>query len=352
MRELTRRQVITALSAALLHAPRNRVIASALAAVQPGSGQPIDESGFVSIGGIDQWIAVRGRRADNPVIVFVHGGPGDAQSPFLAEFAPWEENFTVLTWDQRGSGKTYGRYGNATPRMATPEAALETLTRDAIEVADYARRRLRKERVVLIGHSWGSVVGLNVVKRRPELFHAYVASAFLASWPLTIEAREVWIRAQAKKAGDGATLKALDAAASLPIGDLQRFIIGQDYLMGPSDLEYLGIEGKFIGAAPPPAKGDVADWLAGFAFSQARALPAVAAFDARQVGVAFEVPFFVVQGRDDHVTAFAAAEAYVAEIHAPRKAFIAIDGGHFACFMDPKEFLGTLSKLVGTIALN
>jgi pimeloyl-ACP methyl ester carboxylesterase len=352
MRELTRRQAITALSAVLLDAPRSQVIASTQAAAPLGSGGAIDESGFVSIGGIEQWIAIRGRGADNPVIVFVHGGPGDAQSPFLAEFAPWEENFTVLTWDQRGSGKTYGRYGKATPGMATPEAALERLTRDAIEVVEYARRRLRKERVVLVGHSWGSVVGLNVVKRRPELFHAYVASAFLASWPLTIVAREAWIRAQAKKAGDGATLKALDAAASLPIGDLQRFIIGQDYLMGPSDLEYLGIEGKFIGAGPPPARGDVADWVAGFAFSQARALPAVAAFDARQVGVAFEVPFFVIQGRDDHVTAFAAAEAYVAEIRAPRKAFVPIDGGHFACFMDSKEFVDTLGKLVLPSALN
>ncbi len=345
MAELTRRQIVTALTATLLDAGRSRAVGSSHAA-PAANGQPISESGFVPIGGIEQWIAIRGQRADNPVVVFVHGGFGDAQSPFLAEFAPWERDFTVLTWDQRGSGKTYGKYGKATPGMATPAAALESLTRDAIEVAEYARRRLRKERVILVGHSCGSIVGLKVVKRRPGLFHAYVGSGFPTNWVLMIHAREAWVRKQAKKAGDAATLKALDAAASLPIGDLRRFIVGQDYLMPPSDVEYLEMESKFIGAAAAPKKGDAADWVAGFNFSQERVLPAVTSFDARAVGLDFKVPFFIIQGRDDHVTSFADTKAYAAELRAPRKAFVAIDGGHFACFTNPTEFVPALRNVV------
>jgi hypothetical protein len=70
--------------------------------------RPIDESGFVRIGGIDQWIAIQGRDIINPAIVHLHGGPAEAQSPFLNQFVPWERHFTVINWDQRGSGKTYG----------------------------------------------------------------------------------------------------------------------------------------------------------------------------------------------------------------------------------------------------
>ena len=77
----------------------------------------IDESGFVQIGGIDQWIAIQGRDRTNPVILYLHGGPGEAQSPFLDQFKPWERDFTVANWDQRGAGKTFGRNGAATPDM-------------------------------------------------------------------------------------------------------------------------------------------------------------------------------------------------------------------------------------------
>src|SRR5882757_6619255 len=78
---------------------------------------PIDEQGFVPIGGIDQWIAIQGSDLRNPVILFLHGGPGESQSPFLQDFQPWLKDFTVVNWDQRGAGKTYEKHGAATPAL-------------------------------------------------------------------------------------------------------------------------------------------------------------------------------------------------------------------------------------------
>src|SRR5262245_5018189 len=75
----------------------------------------IDEQGFVSIGGIDQWIAIQGSNTGNPAILYLHGGPGEAQSPFLADFIPWLKDFTVVNWDQRGAGKTYERNDASLP---------------------------------------------------------------------------------------------------------------------------------------------------------------------------------------------------------------------------------------------
>jgi proline iminopeptidase len=312
---------------------------------EPGfAGTPgIDERGFVPIGGIEQWIAVQGRDLEDPVIVYLHGGPAEAQSPLLQEFRPWEGAFTVLNWDQRGSGKTYGRYGSATPGMATPQAAFDRLTEDAIKVAEYACRHLKRRKVILVGQSWGAALALRAVKRRPDLFYAYVGTGFPASWKQCMQARDAWARGQAKNAGDEATLKALESTSALPISDMRRIMAGSQYLMSPSDIQYLQVMQKLLVDEP---KGEQASYHAGEAFTVPRLLPIIGSWDPRKVGLDFEVPMYVLQGRDDHVTSFQGARAYIAEIRAPRKALIPIDGGHFACFTDPKEFVGALRKFV------
>src|SRR5690242_15784706 len=130
------------------------------------STQAINRLGFVPIGGIDQWVAIQSKDERNPVILFLHGGPAEAESPFLEQFVPWERDFTVINWDQRGSGKTYGKNGPSTPGMT-----VERMSEDAVEVAEYALRKLAKTRLILVGHSWGAVLGLGVVQRRPDLFY-------------------------------------------------------------------------------------------------------------------------------------------------------------------------------------
>lgn len=306
----------------------------------------IDETGFVPIGGIEQWVAIQGSDVRNPVILFLHGGPAEAQSPFLKAFVPWQADFTVVNWDQRGSGRTYGRNGASTPGMSTPDLALDRLCNDAREVAEYARKRLSKKKVILVGQSWGTELGLHVVKRWPDLFYAFVGTGQAVSWPLKIEAQERWARAQATAKGDQDTLKALDDTASLPVSDPKRAGASRKYRMSPSDLEYLEMPQAFLGSAPPPKEGDAADWIAGGQFSFPKLAPIEVAFDARQLGLDIPVPFFVIQGRDDHIAPLEVARDYVAEVRAPKKAFIPIDGGHWACFTNASAFVEALRRQV------
>lgn len=310
----------------------------------------VDESGFVRIGGIDQWVAVQGRDVRNPVLLFLHGGPGEAQSPFLSQFVPWETAYTVVNWDQRGSGRTYGKNGAATPGMSTPEAALDRLCEDAREVAQHACKRLAKKKVILVGQSWGAELGLRVVKRWPELFHAFVGTGQPVGWRLEVEAQERWARAQATAAGDQETLKALDDAASLPATDAKRYRASRKYRFSPSDLEYLKLSQALIGPGPAPKEGVVADWLAGSNFTFTRVASIETVFDARDLGLDMPVPYFVIQGRDDHITSPDAAQAYLAEVHAPKKAFVPIDGGHWACFTNAPAFIEALQKYVRPLA--
>lgn len=108
------------------------------------------------IGGIDQWVSVTGEDRSNPIILVVHGGPGEAQWPQAAKYKPWEKAFTVAQWDQRGTGHTYGRY-----KEQTPDVNLEQIVSDGIKVAEYLRRTYGKEKIVVLGHSWGSIYALS-----------------------------------------------------------------------------------------------------------------------------------------------------------------------------------------------
>jgi pimeloyl-ACP methyl ester carboxylesterase len=305
----------------------------------------IDETGFVAIGGIDQWVAIQGQDLRNPVILFLHGGPAEAQSPFLQAFRPWEHAFTVVNWDQRGAGKTYGRNGPTTPDMT-----IERMAQDAIEVTEHACKRLGKTKVVLVGHSWGALLGLHAVKLRPDLFYAFVGAGQPVSWELSLKGQEAWARQQATAANDQATLKTLGETAALPATDWRRMMAGNKYRMSPADLDYLAIQKAFIGQPPYPTKGDVADWIAGGALAMAKLGPPIFGFDARALGLDIPVPYFVIEGRDDHVVSVEAARTYLAEVRAPAKAFVLIDGGHFALFTDPDQFVAALLRYVRPLA--
>ena len=127
----------------------------------------IDEAKYVEIGGIQQWITIRGEDRNNPVLLFLHGGPGDATNPWgYAGFRRWLKAFTVVQWDQRGAGRTLGK--NSAASAATITVA--RMTQDGIELAELLRKSLHQDKIILVGHSWGSALGVFMVKARPDLF--------------------------------------------------------------------------------------------------------------------------------------------------------------------------------------
>src|SRR5471030_1047078 len=136
--------------------------ATSVASAAERASTGIDRSLFVPLGGIDQWINIRGEDRRNPVLLFVHGGPGEAQWPEAAHFRPWEKDFTVVQWDQRGAGHTYGRYGAKTPDMT-----LDRIANDGVELAAYLCRTLDKKKIIALGHSWGSIIAVTMVQREP-----------------------------------------------------------------------------------------------------------------------------------------------------------------------------------------
>src|ERR1700735_3856824 len=139
---------------------------SAALAVRTPNG--IDEGMFVPIGGINQWITIRGQNRDNPVVLFLHGGPGTHTNlPDFSLATAGTPSFTLVQWDQRGAGKTFGSGGTSATDMT-----VDRMTLDGVELTQFLRGHLHKEKIILVGHAWGTILGIHMVKARPDLFYA------------------------------------------------------------------------------------------------------------------------------------------------------------------------------------
>ena len=133
----------------------------------------INESGFVTIGGIEQWVQIRGDTTANPVLLFLHGGPGGSAMALGTGWREWEKDFTIVHWDQRGSGRTFEKSGTTGGELMT----VEGMRNDGLELAAYLLPRLGAQKIILVGHSWGTVLGVRMIMAKPELFCAYVGVA-------------------------------------------------------------------------------------------------------------------------------------------------------------------------------
>ena len=130
--------------------------------------QSIDDGAFVDVNGVPHWLTLRGADRSNPALLLV-GGPGSCFAALAPFFADWEREFTLVQWDQPGGGFTFAKSGAEATTVAR-------LVDDGLRVAALARERLQVPKLALLGFSGGTIVGLEMVRRRPELFSAYIGS--------------------------------------------------------------------------------------------------------------------------------------------------------------------------------
>ncbi|NRR33042.1 alpha/beta hydrolase [Oxalobacteraceae bacterium] len=300
------------------------------------AGAPgLNEQGFVRIGGIEQWITIKGERCDNPVILFIHGGPGNPNTPYAdTVYGGWEKDFTLVQWDQRGAGSTYVR-NPRDPETTERELSIERMAADGNEVAAFLISHLKTKKLILFGGSWGSVLSVHMAKSRPELFAAYVATGQLVSYAENDPASYRKTIGLARTAGDAKTLSALEALGAPPwsnprsVGILRR-----------ANRTY---EAKTAVPAPKswwePAeayatKQMLADFERGEDYSWLQFVGwkgdgMLSTLDLRKLGLDFKMPVFMVQGADDLVTVPEVAKRYFDEIAAPSKEYVLLPNtGH------------------------
>jgi pimeloyl-ACP methyl ester carboxylesterase len=304
---------------------------------------------FVPLGGVEQWIQIRGDDRNNPVLLFIHGGPGSSESPLSSLFRPWESHFTVVMWDQRDAGKTFARNG------AVREMSLTRVAQDGIELAEFLCRHLHKKRIVVLGHSWGTMVGVRMVHERPDLFSAYVGTGQVVS--IAEKEPVIYARTLAKleAAHDQAGMRKLKAAGPPPYKSANERMVERNLSSHydiPSERDLYSTMTPVVLFAPGWSLWDIYQLLQAPKSAEAATFDADQTYDARDLGPRFAVPFFIFNGAHDEITPTDLARQYFDSIQAPQKAFVVLnDGGHSAVLTEPDVFLHELVTRVRPVSV-
>ena len=308
------------------------------------------------IGGIEQWISVRGQDRDNPVILFVHGGPASPLIPSMWEFQrPLEDYFTVVNYDQRGAGKTF--LANDPDKVAGT-LRIERYVDDAIEIAEHIRKRYHKDKLILAGHSWGTVVGMGAALKRPDLFHAYVGIGQVINVRDNERISFEYGLAQARQHDNAEAVAELESIAPYP-GDQpvtrERIIIARKWpqFYGGMSAYRDGSAKYFFGAARLSPEYDEADRKAinaGNVFTLGRVLPQFLDVDYKDVRE-FPIPVVMFMGRHDYTTPSQPTAEWLERVRAPYKRGVWFErSAHMIPWEEPGKLLVSLLETVAPLA--
>jgi pimeloyl-ACP methyl ester carboxylesterase len=279
----------------------------------------------VRIGGSDQWVLQRSEDTSNPVILFLHGGPGTSQLTMNRRNSKdLEKSFIVVNWDQRGAGKSYCAAAD------TSGMHIDRFVEDTKELTLFLLKKFRKERIVLVGHSWGSVIGALAASRYPELFHCYVGIGQMSNMAESERASYDWTLNQAREKKDTSAVTKLDTMGRPPYqGDWQSSVLTQRMLLGRFGGE---IHGSRSGAFWMVLRNllfsseytlvDRINVFRGIMGSMRLLWPELSRVNLFEAVPELTIPVFFIEGRFDHEVPSEIAEKYFKALRAPSKELI------------------------------
>lgn len=299
-------------------------------------GEPaVAELTTVELGGAEQWVLIRGRDRGNPVLLWLHGGPGMPAMYLAHAFQrEIERDFTVVHWDRLGAGKSYEAAGDR-------PISVRRRVDDTIELTERLRQRFGQERIYLLGHSWGSYLGLLAVRERPDLYRAFIGTGVIAGTRAAADSlRRHWITEQVRAAGDSALLARLANGGEVTEDDVFRH---GGALRGEQSFWPLLRIGL---AAPEYTLADALNVRRGVELVHERmeydVSPAPLEGEVERV----EIPVAFFLGRHDYTTPSALAAEYLERLEAPRKSLVRFEeSAHFPFLSQPAEFGDALREL-------
>lgn len=316
----------------------------------------VDLQQLVRIGGIDQAVSIRGRDRRNPLLLVLHGGPGFPETPL----AWWntrdlEEYFTVVHWDQRGSGRTF-LINDLSAEAATMRP--ERFVADIEELIGWLRVRFGKSKIFLLGHSWGSYVGLRVAQRRPEWLHAYIGVGQAANSPESERRGYAFALDAARRARNRLAVAELEGIA--PYAEPGRLIPIEKIMVQRRWLDRFGgvmayREGQTNGVAsrlsPDYTDAEAPRVYDGNEFSQRHLFSTVLSIDLSNV-MRLRCPLILLEGRHDRTVNSHVALEWFGRVSAPSKHFVWFeDSGHEVMTEEPGKVLVSLLRYARPLAI-
>lgn len=317
------------------------IIANSRRIVSPNG---VEELVKVPIGGIDQWLSIRGKDRRNPILLVLHGGPASPSMPADYTYqSPWEDYFTVVQWDQRGTGKTYA--ANTEAQMA-PGMTIEGMTDDAAKVVQYLQQHYGKQKIFLLGHSWGTVLGTRLAQQHPDWFYAYIGVGQVVNVRRNEEIGYDFALRSAKASGNATAIRELQAIVPYPGTTpvtLQRLGVRSKWEMYYGGLTYGRQDYRFVSDAeelsPDYSEKDLDAIGKGSVFTIGHLMQLLLAVDFDN-DVHFGCPVLLFVGQHDETTSHELAEQWFGKLQAPSKHLVIFaDSAHMVMQEQPGRFL-------------
>jgi pimeloyl-ACP methyl ester carboxylesterase len=315
----------------------------------------VERSEVIEINQIRQFVSIRGQDRRNPVLLFIHGGPGFPTTP-MAWWAtrPLEEYFTVVHWDQRGSGKTHLLND---PDVVAPTMRPEKFVDDTEELVRWLRKEFGKQKVFVLGTSWGSIVGLEFATRRPEWLHAYIGMGQAANTPESERRGYAYALAAARKAGNEQAVKDLESIGPyaapgkpVPLKDIALERKLSDYFGGVMAYRTGQIDGIAARLSPDYSDAEAARVYEGNGYSQDFLFSDLMHLDLSKI-TRLECPLLVLAGRHDRTVNSTVAHDWFETVKAPEKHFLWFErSAHEIMSEEPGKLLVSLLKYARPIA--
>ncbi len=299
----------------------------------------------VQIGGIDQWVKIRGHDLNNPILLFLHGGPGTPELPISHLFdTKLEHHFTLVHWDQRASGKTR-RSG-----FSESDLTVEQFVDDTISLTNYLRNRFDKDKIYLLGHSWGTMLGVEVVRRHPELFHAYVGMGQVVSLTDSEILSLDYVRIRAAEDHNEEALSELEGLEPPYAENPEQLGIQRGWLYhyggGYRNTSPAELMRTYL-TSPDYSLLDIFSFVGGVTTLAPYMWPEMVSYDFRKNASQLDLPVYFFAGRYDYNTPSSLARQYFDIVKAPSKEFIWFEeSAHFMNISDPDFYQETLINKV------
>jgi pimeloyl-ACP methyl ester carboxylesterase len=291
----------------------------------------------VMLGGLKQSILIRGENINNPLMLFLHGGPGTAQIGFAPKFQrELEKHFTVVNWDQRGAGLSYSK------GLKKEDLTIENMVNDTVELIQHLLTRFKQPKLFLVGHSWGTVLGVKTSQKVPELIYGYIGIGQVVNMR---EGEKVSYDYTIRKAKDLNNKKA------------QKELMSKEF--NPTDMKFLKVQrkwltkfgGSFIGVSMYNlvystmlfrSEYTMKDWmrfLKAGKFSLDSLWEQIVDVNLLETAPRLETPVYIFAGKHDYQTPFPLAEQYFHTLECPHKELIWFENsGHLLNYEEVEKF--------------
>ena len=302
----------------------------------PASGGIAEET-YLPLPGAEEYLLIRGQSRSNPVVLFVHGGPGGSETAVMRAFhAELEQSLVMAYWDQRGAGKSY--------RADTPPAlmTLSQFVQDMDSIVDYLRVHLGQDRIFLLGHSWGASLSLLYARQFPEKIAGYIGVGQTSGPEMERHAYD-FVVGEATQRGDQSALADLERIGLPPYSEHNKGHIRDRLLHRYGGYTYAPVSlGQIIWRAlwtPEAGLRDLFRAWSALHFSQETMAGELARFDLPREVPSLDVPVTFILGRHDHRTWAPLAERYLEQLTAPHKKLFWLEhSAHNGPFEEPVAF--------------